>query len=363
MQASGAQPESDCQERDHREEKLVIQKGLRCAFAVVLGAALLTPDASAQESYSWRMATGWGGGPLMEIGAQAFADRLQQLSGGRMSVEVFPGGAIGEPLKVTDSVRRGVADLGHTWPGYDWGRDTTSVLFGGFAGTMDDERMLHWLYVGGGVELWREWREDVFGVVAMPLFMRTAETFLHSRVPVRSLEDLAGVKIRTAGAWIEMLEELGAAPVTSPGAEVYPMLERGVIDATEWGTLWEDTYTAFYEVTDYVIIPGVHQPVAPFELQINAQVWEELSEEDRALVEMAAELTTVESWMRTGHEDARALAFYREQGQEIIELDEEVQVAARNLGLEWAEVQSQENDWFARVWESQREFEKLWRDA
>ena len=141
MQASGAQPESDCQERDHREEKLVIQKGLRCAFAVVLGAALLTPDASAQESYSWRMATGWGGGPLMEIGAQAFADRLQQLSGGRMSVEVFPGGAIGEPLKVTDSVRRGVADLGHTWPGYDWGRDTTSVLFGGFAGTMDDERI------------------------------------------------------------------------------------------------------------------------------------------------------------------------------------------------------------------------------
>lgn len=331
--------------------------------AVVLAAALLTPEASAQDTYKWRMATGWGGGPLMEIGAQAFADRLAELSGGRMEVEVFPGGAIGEPLRVTDSVRRGVADLGHTWPGYDWGRDTTSVVFGGFAGTMDDERMLHWLYQGGGVELWREWREDAFGVIAMPLFMRTAETFLHSRVPVRTLDDLAGVKIRTAGAWIEMLEKLGAAPVTSPGAEVYPMLERGVIDATEWGTLWEDTFTNFYEVTDYVIIPGVHQPVAPFELQINPSIWEELSEEDRALIETAAKLTTIESWMRTGHEDAQALQFYRDQGQEIIELDEEVQTAARQLGLEWAEEQAAENEWFARTWESQREFEQLWRDA
>lgn len=141
------------------------------------------------------------------------------------------------------------------------------------------------------------------------------------------------------------------------------MLERGVIDATEWGTLWEDTFTGFYEVTDYVIIPGVHQPVAPFELQINAQVWSKLSDEDRELIELAAKLTTIESWMRTGHEDARALEFYREQGQEIIELDEEVQVAARNLGLKWAEEESQENDWFRRVWESQRDFEHLWRQA
>lgn len=333
---------------------------LGAALAVALVAA---PRAEAQDSYQWRMATAWGGGPLMEIGAQAFAQRLAQLSGGRIRVEVFPGGAIGEPLRVTDSVRRGIADLGHTWPGYDWGRDTTSVVFGGFAGTMDDERMLHWLYQGGGVELWREWREQEFGVIGMPLFMRTAETFLHSRVPIRTLDDLAGVKIRTAGAWIGILESLGAAPVTSPGAEVYPMLERGVIDATEWGTLWEDTFTKFYEVTDYVILPGVHQPVAPFELQVNQQVWESLSEEDRALIEVAAKLTTLESWMRIGHEDARALQFYEEMGQEIIELDPEVQIAGRQLGIEWAAEQSAENEWFRRSWESQREFEQLWREA
>lgn len=338
---------------------IVKTTSLAAAFAV----AAVAGSAQAQDSYEWRMATGWGGGPLMDIGAQAFADRLELLSDGRMKVEVFQGGAIGEPLKVTDSVRRGIADMGHTWPGYDWGRDTTAVVFGGFAGTMDDERMMHWLYEGGGVELWKEWRQEEFGVVGMPLFSRTAEIFLNSRKKVQTLEDLEGLKMRTAGAWIDMSKELGASPVTTAGDEIYPMLERGVIDATEWGTPWEDTYPKFYEVTDYIIVPGVHQPVAPFELQVNQEVWDSLSERDRELIETAAELTTLKSWMRVGHESAEAMRFFEEEGLEIVELDTEVQVKAREIGIEWAGKQAAENEWFKRAWESQREFEKLWADA
>jgi len=334
------------------------------ATAVIATLGFASSSAIAQEAeHNWRMATSWSSGPLMEIGAMAFAERIEMLTNGRIQVEVFPGGAIGEPLRVTDTVRRGIAELGHTWGGYDWGRDTTTVVFGGFAGSMDDERMLHWLYVGGGTDLWREFRQDQFGVIAMPLFMRTAETFLHSRRAVRTLDDLAGLKVRTAGAWVPMLEQLGGAPVATAGAEIYPMLERGVIDATEWGTPWEDTYMKFYEVTDYVIIPGVHQPVAPFELQVNEDAWNSLSEHDQKMVELAAKMVTLESWMRVGHEDAAALEYYREVGQEIIELDTEVQVAGRQLGLDWAAEQAGENEWFGRVWASQREFEKLWAGA
>ncbi len=340
-------------------------KSAKTVLAAALAVGITTSPALAQDdrTYNWKMATSWSSGPLMDIGAMAFAERIDLLSGGRIKVEVFPGGAIGEPLRVTDTVRRGIAELGHTWGGYDWGRDTTTVVFGGFAGSMDDERMLHWLYQGGGIELWREFRDEQFGVIAMPMFMRTAETFLHSRVPVRTLEDLRGVKIRTAGAWVPILEQLGGAPVATAGAEIYPMLERGVIDATEWGTPWEDTYMKFYEVTDYVIIPGVHQPVAPFELQINKAAWDSLSARDQQLIELAAKMVTVESWMRVGHEDARALEYYKEVGQQIIELDPEVQIAGRRLGIEWAEAQAGENEWFARAWASQREFEKLWAGA
>jgi TRAP-type mannitol/chloroaromatic compound transport system substrate-binding protein len=237
------------------------------------------------------------------------------------------------------------------------------VLFGGYAGSFDTEHMLHWMYRGGGEELQAEWRDEKFNLVSIPLFIRTAEVFLHSRKPVHTLADLQGLKLRTAGAWLEISESMGAAPVTTPGGDVYAALERGTIDATEWGTLWEDISPGFHRVTKYVIIPGVHQPTAPFELVVNKDAWAALSETDQQLVRDAAFQTTMNSWLTIGQEDAKALRFYREEGNEIIELDPEVQYAAREAGLAWAEGKAADNEWFARVLASQKEFSELWSEA
>lgn len=325
--------------------------------------ALVAGAAQAQDTHEFTMATGWAGGPLMDIGAQAFADAVGEMSNGRIEIEVFPAGTLGPGLEVSETVAGGIADMGHTWAGYDWGRDPTAVLFGGYAGSFDAERMLHWLYRGGGIELQEEWRREEFDLISMPLFIRTAEVFLHSRKPVRSLADLQGLKLRTAGAWIEMSREMGAAPVTMPGGDVYTALERGTIDATEWGTLWEDQAPGFHQVTQYVIIPGVHQPTAPFELVISPRAWDSLSEADQALIRRAAFDTTMNSWLTIGQEDAKSLQFYRDAGNEIIELDPEVQFEAREIGLSWADETAQGNEWFARVLESQTAFDELWRDA
>ena len=331
------------------------------AAALAVGMSLAAP-ASAQE-HEFKMATGWGGGPLMDIGAQAFADKVAELSDGRIAIEVFPGGTLGPALKVSETVQQGVADMGHTWIGYDWGIDPTAVLFGGFAGSFDTERMLHWMYRAGGADLQAEWRDEKFNLVSLPLFIRTSEVFLHSRKPVQSLEDLQGLKLRTAGAWLEIAQGMGAAPVTMPGGDVYPALERGTIDATEWGTLWENMSPGFHRVTKYVIIPGVHQPTAPFELVINKDAWGSLSEEDQQLVRDAAFQTTMNSWLTIGQEDAKAIEFFRHQGNEIIELDPEVQYAAHDAGIAWAEEKAKDNEWFARVLESQKEFAELWKGA
>lgn len=335
------------------------------ALGTSLALALAPVAASSQDkpTYNFKMTTGWSGGPLMDIGAKAFAENLKRLSHGRMTVEVFPGDTLGPALKVTETVKAGIADMGHTWVGYDWGADKTAVLFGGYAGSFDTEKMLHWLYRGGGAEMQDQWRQEKFGVVSMPLFIRTAEVFLHSRKPVRTMEDLKGLKLRTAGAWLEMSKELGAAPVTTAGGEIYSALERGTIDATEWGTLWENISPGFHRVAKYVIIPGVHQPTAPFELVINKGVWDKLSDEDKQIIRDAAFMTTVNSWLTIGQEDAKALDFFRQQGNEVIELDPEVQYATRAAGLKWAEAQAAENEWFKKVLESQKAFEKLWADA
>ena len=341
----------------------VLGKLKMLAVAAVVGfGALFSAEAGAQ-NVKWKMATSWGGGPLMEIGAQAFADKVKLFTEGRVDIQVFPGGQLGSALKVAETVRNGVVEVGHTWMGYDWGQDKTTVVFGGFAGSMDSERMLHWLYEAGGAEMWAQFRDEKFGVVSMPLFIRTAEVFLHSRKAVRTLDDLQGLKLRTAGAWLEISKDLGAAPVTMPGAEVYTSLERGAIDATEWGTLWENISPGFHKISKYVIIPGVHQPVAPFEVMFNKDAWNSISERDRTLIQQAAKLVTFETWTRIGQEDAKALEFFRTSGNEIIELDEDVQKQTKKLATEWAEKQAKENPWFEKAWRSQVEFETLWKDA
>lgn len=332
------------------------------AAAMIAGTAFAVSPATAAE-HEWKMATSWGGGPLMDIGAKAFAEKVNMYTDGRIKVEVFTGGTLGKALNVSETVKNGIAQVGHTWMGYDWGKDKATVVFAGFAGTMDSERMLHWLYEGGGVQMQREYRLEKFGVISMPLFIRTAEAFLHSRKPVRSMDDLKGLKLRTAGAWLEISKGMGAAPVTTPGAEVFTALERGAIDATEWGTLYENISSGFHKVAKYVVIPGVHQPVAPFELVINQDAWNKLSDKDKALVEQAAKMVTFESWTKIGDEDAKALEFYRKEGNEIIELDAEVQREVKKAAIAWGREQEKENEWFKKAYESQLAYEDLWKDA
>lgn len=333
------------------------------AAAAVLSGLTLSGGAFADETHKWKMATSWGGGPLMEIGAKAFADKVKFLTNGSVQIKVFPSGQLSKGLEVRSAVAKGVAEMGHTWMGYDWGKDKTTVLFAGYAGSMDSERMLHWIYEAGGLELWRQFNEEKFDVVSMPMFIRTAEAFLHSRKPVRTLDDLKGLKFRTAGAWLEISKGLGAAPVTMPGGEVFAALERGAIDATEWGTLYENKTTGFHKIAKYVIIPGIHQPTAPFELVINKKAWATLSKREQELVALAAKLLTFETWTRIGQEDAKALEFYKEAGNEIIVLDAAVQRKGKQLGIAWAKEQAKTNPWFDKVLKHQLAFEKLWSQA
>ena len=169
--------------------------------------------------------------------------------------------------------------------------------------------------------------------------------------------------MRTVGAWAQILPGLGASVVSLPGGEVYQALERKVIDATEWATPGENVISGFHEIAKYVIVPGAHQPSAPFEMTINKEKWDALSYELKTVLEQAAELTTFESWVRIGRLDMGAMEKFRQNGNEIIYLTPETQKRAHELGKEWAAKIAADNPWFKKVMDSQNKFESEWQEV
>lgn len=311
--------------------------------------------------YKWKMATPWSTGmPLYTNMAKILPDVVKKLSNGRLIIDIFPAGAIAPALEVVDAARRGICQIAHVWPGYDIGISTGSAILGGFPGSPNSEVMMHWIYAGGGYKLWQDYRREVFNVIAFPGGLRPTEVFAHSHKPIRTLADMKGFKMRTVGAWADILPKLGASVITLPGGEVLPALERKVIDATEWACAGENLPMGFHEIARYVIIPGIHQPSAPFEFVVNVKAWEELPADLQAIVEHAAKVAMLESWTYLGALDMGAMEVFKKKGNVIIELDGEVQKAAYKLGLEWGSEAGAKDPWTKKLFDSQVDFGKKW---
>lgn len=342
---------------------MTASKRLRTAIlSAVIACSAICPAAAQQaKTYKWKMATR-DGGALAEF-PKLFAERLKALSGGRIEIEIYSPGTLGNALRVTDTVKSGVAEVGHNWLGADWGKNSAAVLIGGYPNGLSDVQMIHWLYAGGGAELTRKLREEEFGVVSFVAAMTPAEVFLHSSKSVRTLADLKNLKIRTAGAWLDMLKDLGAAPISVAGADVYPMLERGAIDATEWSTPTINVAAGFHKIAKYVVVPGLHQPASTWEVAFSKATWNSLSPSDQALIEATAKLTTYETWTRLGHADASAFQEFIKNGNTIVELDDSVKAEVARISTAWSEKQAEQNPWFKRIYESQKAFRGLWKDG
>ena len=340
---------------------------MKTQFIALLGgaaiiASLTTASQSAQEEKKLTMATAWSGGPLLEMSAKGWARRVEFNSNGALKIEVFPGGTLGKALKVTNAVRKGVADVGHNWSGYDWGIDRTAVLFGGYAGSPPLDVFMLWYTKGGGSELLMEWRMEKFGVASFICGSVTREIFMHSHKKVQTLDDFKGMKVRTSGAWAEIAQSLGASTVILAGSEVYPALERKVVDGIEWGTPWMNKSGGFNKAAKYIIVPGIHQPAAFQECVVNKKVWNKLSAREKKIMIDAGTATALDAMLTINHNDAPVFEEFTKSNT-VVDLDPEFIEAARKATAEWTAKQAAKNKWFDRVWKHQEAYAKQFANA
>ena len=234
-----------------------------------------------------KMVTTWPKGfPGLGTGAQRLADSITAMTDGRITVKLFGGGELVPALESFDAVSSGTADMYHGADYYWQGKSKafnffTAVPFGLTANEMDA-----WLYYGGGQELWDELSAG-FNVKPFAAGNTGVQMGGWFNKEINGVEDYKGLKMRMPGLGGEVLRQIGGQSVTLPGGEIFPSLQSGAIDATEWVGPWNDLAMGFYKVTKYYYYPGFHEPGSTLSCGMNAGVWNGLNADDKAVVQFA----------------------------------------------------------------------------
>lgn len=283
--------------------------------------------------------------------AQHFSDAVNAASGGDISIRLYNAGALVPSLEIFDAVRSGTLDAGYTSPLYVAGKFPAVQLFGGVPFGPDAVGYLGWLYNGGGLDIWREIYAEQ-GVVSVPCGLMAQEAGGWYKEPIETVEDIKGLKLRFAGLAGEVMKKMGASVVLLSGGDIFPNLERGVIDGTEFSMPAIDKQVGFDQVAKNYYLPGWHQPAAINELIVNKAKWDAMSDNQRGLIELTCRETMLWGLTSTYVENAEAIDAFKANGVEIRQFSPEVLGAFEVATAEVMQEQAEKSPDFARVWNS-----------
>jgi TRAP-type mannitol/chloroaromatic compound transport system substrate-binding protein len=320
------------------------------------------PAWAKKEKIVWRGQSSYPAGlPQLYAPAAEFSRIIEELTDGELVVNVSPGGSIVPSKQVFDAVSAGTLDIGFTWAGWWIGKFPASTLFGNsFPNGLQMREMLSWIYYGDGLKLWNELYAGHNLVVLPPYGILGPENFCWSRKPINSLEDFKGLKFRTVGIWGKCLERLGARVVSLAGGEVYPALERGVIDAAEFATPAIDKKLGFQEICKYLKVGGIHEPCAPLETLVNEKTWAKLPDRLKGKVKVALKISCFNAMNSAMKEDAEAMNFFLNHDDlHVSKLSDEMIREIIEIGDEELDKYSEKDEFFAKVLKSLREYRKL----
>ena len=306
---------------------------------VFASVAVSTGPAAAQE-FRWKMQSIWQAGTINQRVFEDFCAKVETLTGGRLAIDPLPVGAVVAYNETLDAVSVGILDAQHGGSGYFAGKDPAFAILADLNGGYEDARQIHmWLNYGGGIELARELYARYglhyvggvsWGIESIP-----------SKTPIRTLEDFRGVKLRAPEGMSQIIfQRIGAAPVNIPGAEVYTALERGVVEAADWGTLGMNDDLGYHAIAPYPLFPGFHSaPMA--DVAVNMERWNALPDDIALLVEMAVRDFNRDMVERIGMQDAAVAAGAAANGVELIDWSREERRKFREVAVPvWAEYAS-----------------------
>jgi len=339
------------------------RKFLTGAAAAATGAAALgfPMIAKSQAPIVIKMQGAWGAKDIFNDMAQEYVTRVNEMAGGRLRIDYLVAGAVVKPFEVMDATSKGVLDACHSVPVYWYGKSKVASLFGsGPINGCDAPQTLAWIYRGGGMALYNELlgkiNLDVVGFFVMPMPTQPLGWF---KKPIKTAEELKGLKYRTVGLAADLFQEMGAKVTQLPGGEIIPALEKGVIDAFEFNNPTSDMRFGAQDVIKNYMMGSYHQAMEFFEIAFNKKKWATIPKDLQMILQYAAEAASSSNWwtaMDNYSSDLQLLI--NKHKVNVIRTPKGIMAAQRKAWDTLTARLSNEDPFFAKVVESQRAWAK-----
>ncbi len=217
-------------------------------------------------------------------GDQAWIDWVEQVSGGSIRIRAIWSGALTTSDQSLLELRHGVADVAYIGPMYTpGGTHLIRIQSGFYSGVKNFEQQ---------VALYRclqktspQYSREIEGLKPLAIQGGPLAGILTCSRPVRSLEDLKGLRIRVTSDLLSTMHDLGADPIFLPMSEVYSAMAKGVIDGVV-ASLNTLKSLHFAEVAKYYTRLEVPRGAYPARA-IGVDRWKSLSDSQREILEMS----------------------------------------------------------------------------
>ena len=323
----------------------------RREFLTTAGAGLATSavamPAIAQSSpeITWRLTSSFP--KSLDVtygGAVVFAQQVADLTDNRFKINVFAAGELVPGLQALDAASNGTVEMAHTVSYYYVGKDPTFAIAASVPFGLNARQQHAFLYQGGGNEAFNEFFKK-YNVYGLQLGNTGTQMGGWFRREIKTPADLSGLKFRIGGIAGRVLQKLGVVPQQLAGGDIYPALEKGVIDAAEWIGPYDDEKLGFNKVAPYYYYPGWWEGGPSLHGFISLSKWNELPKSYQAAVINAANYST--TWMQARYDAQNPAALKRlvAAGVQLRPFSTEVMEACLKAANEtWAEISATNAD-------------------
>jgi TRAP-type mannitol/chloroaromatic compound transport system substrate-binding protein len=325
--------------------------------AIVLTAATLSAPfvatSKANEALRWNMVTSWPKNlPGPSVTAQRLADRIIQMSDGRIQIKLYAAGELVPAFEVLYTVSQNTAQIGHTAAFFWQGKIPASVFFTAVPFGLTPDEHAAWIYHGGGQELWEQAYAD-FDV--QPYMAGNTGTGMGGwfKKEINGLDDLKGLKYRMPGLGGEIYRRLGATPVSLAPGEIFGALQSGTLDGAEFVGPASDLAFGFYKIAPYYYWPGFHEPNETGECLVSKKALAMLPDDLRAIVSNACAAENAFALAESKWRNAEALnTLIDKHGVQVRPFPQYVLQAARETAEEVLLEFAKKNEMTRKVYES-----------